>query len=103
MARRTARVRVVVENQDGRLRPGMFAKGTVMASTESRAEQAPLVIPVTAPLMTGRRAIVYVETRQGADFEYEARVVRRHTTSPDAKKSLRGTQFRRGQLLCLRC
>ena len=76
VARRTARVRVVVENQDGRLRPGMFAKGTVMASTESRAEQAPLVIPVTAPLMTGRRAIVYVETRQGADFEYEARVVR---------------------------
>ena len=35
-----------------------------------------MVIPTTAPLLTGRRAIVYVETRKGSDFRYESRVVR---------------------------
>lgn len=54
---RTARVRVEVENPAGRLKPGMFLRGTVLAAMES----APLVIPATAPLLTGRRAVVYVQ------------------------------------------
>ena len=74
--RRTARVRVVVDNADGRLRPGMFVEGSVDAQLKQDGEIAPLVIPVSAPLFTGRRALVYVETRDGNDFNYEARVVR---------------------------
>ena len=74
--RRTARVRVVVSNQDGRLRPGMFVEGRVDAQIEASGDPAPMVIPTTAPLLTGRRAIVYVETRKGSDFRYESRVVR---------------------------
>jgi Cu(I)/Ag(I) efflux system membrane fusion protein len=35
----------------------MFLRGTVLATLES----APLVIPATAPLLTGRRAVVYVQ------------------------------------------
>jgi len=74
--RRTARVRVVVSNRDGRLRPGMFVEGRVDAQVEGDGGAAPLVIPATAPLFTGRRAVVYVEIRDGSHFKYEARVVR---------------------------
>lgn len=74
--RRTAQVRVQVDNRDGRLRPGMFAEATVTTRDEADP-QSPLVIPAGAPLFTGRRAIVYVELRQaGGRVAYEARTVR---------------------------
>lgn len=73
--RRTAQVRVEVDNRDGHLRPGMFAEATVV-TTPSSSEQSPLVVPDTAPLFTGRRAVVYVETKDGDRASYEARTVR---------------------------
>jgi len=73
--RRTARVRVEVDNKDGRLRPGMFAQAVVAAGAEE-GESAPLVIPSTAPLFTGRRAIVYVEVEREGVLGYEPRTVR---------------------------
>ena len=73
--RRTAKVRVQVANRDGRLRPGMFAEATV-ATHEASGEQRPLVVPATAPLFTGRRAIVYAEVRVGDAVAYEPRTVR---------------------------
>jgi membrane fusion protein, copper/silver efflux system len=76
---RTVRLRVEADNPDGRLKPGMFATATIhaayvtdsphMASNESAHQHShinhqpsslPLVIPVSAPLITGRRALVYV-------------------------------------------
>ncbi|MCG6906474.1 MAG: efflux RND transporter periplasmic adaptor subunit [Desulfobacteraceae bacterium] len=71
---RTARVRVQVENRDGRLRPGMFAEA--MVTREHRGDQGPLVVPATAPLFTGRRAIVYVEIDTDGGVAYEPRTVR---------------------------
>ncbi len=71
--RRTSQVRVEVDNADGRLRPGMFAQATVAAPT---AGASPLVVPATAPLFTGRRAIVYLELDDGARTVYEPRTVR---------------------------
>ena len=71
---RTARVRVRVENRDGRLRPGMFAEA--MVTREHRGDQSPLVVPATAPLFTGRRAIVYVEIDTDGGVAYEPRTVR---------------------------
>lgn len=74
--RRTAQVRVQVDNRDGRLRPGMFAEATVTTHDEADP-QSPLVIPATAPLFTGRRAVVYVELYlAGGRVAYEARTVR---------------------------
>jgi membrane fusion protein, copper/silver efflux system len=71
--RRTARVRVELPNPGGRLKPGMFVRGTVRAALDEEGRavspeinmasgdvQPPLVIPATAPLHTGRRAVVYV-------------------------------------------
>ncbi|MFH1312356.1 MAG: efflux RND transporter periplasmic adaptor subunit [Candidatus Eisenbacteria bacterium] len=63
---RTAKVRVNVENPGGRLKPAMFVRGVVSADVApvGRA-QAPLVIPASAPLITGKRAVVYLETEPG--------------------------------------
>lgn len=74
--RRTAQVRVQVENSDGRLRPGMFAEATV-ASTATDSDPTPLVVPASAPLFTGRRAVVYVEMQHDdRGVAYEPRTVR---------------------------
>lgn len=119
---RTVKVRVVVINKDGKLKPGMFARAVVFAQVGEKniivspdlkgkwvspmhpeiikngpgkcdicgmdlvpAEKfiksdtslnkkinLPLVIPSTAPLITGKRAIVYVENKPGT---YEGREV----------------------------
>ena len=69
---RTARLRVEAENPDGLLRPGMYASAIIRASygdatrqmetsnIEHRTSKIPIVIPASAPLITGRRALVYV-------------------------------------------
>ena len=55
---RTVKVRVDVPNPDGRLLPGMFVRAMLRASLGTK--EPPLVIPATAPLITGKRAVVYV-------------------------------------------
>jgi membrane fusion protein, copper/silver efflux system len=65
----TAGVRAAVRNEGGRLRPGMYVSGEILAPVAadgtvvpegSAVEPEPLVIPATAPLLTGTRAVVYV-------------------------------------------
>jgi Cu(I)/Ag(I) efflux system membrane fusion protein len=73
---RTARVRVEVKNRDRRLLPGMFVEASVQSGgARLTAHEAPLVIPATAPLFTGRRSVVYVELEDAEEPTYEARVV----------------------------
>lgn len=60
--------RVVVTNSEHGLRPGMFARATL----EVPVSGEPLVVPVTAPLITGERAVVFVEHPQHPG-EYSAR------------------------------
>ncbi len=55
-ATRTVRLRLEVDNPDGRLKPGM--DGTAVLTYDSAGT---LSIPRSAPLLTGRRAVVYVE------------------------------------------
>jgi Cu(I)/Ag(I) efflux system membrane fusion protein len=63
---RTAKVRVNLENPGGKLKPEMFVHGTVEAEiTPAAGGRLPLVIPASAPLITGKRAVVYVETDPG--------------------------------------
>ncbi len=71
---RTIEVRVAVDNGDGLLKPGMLVVGRVEAAldadgmpvTDESQSTAPLVVPASAPLLTGERAVVYVK-RDGAD------------------------------------
>lgn len=64
---RTVDVRAIVDNKSLRLKPGMFVSGVLSsrveadgASSES-GKEAPLLIPASAPLITGTRAVVYVQ------------------------------------------
>ncbi|MBN2197408.1 MAG: efflux RND transporter periplasmic adaptor subunit [Polyangiaceae bacterium] len=75
-ASRTAKVRIEVPNKKGRLRPGMFAEAVVHASGGDRQSQAPLVVPSTAVLLTGERAVVYVAVSDQERLTYEVREVR---------------------------
>lgn len=61
---RTAKVRVNLENPGGKLKPEMFVRGAVEAEIGSGGAP-PLVVPASAPLITGKRAVVYVETEPG--------------------------------------
>ena len=73
--RRTARVRVEVDNAGGLLRPGMFAEALVAGKQVGETE-APLVIPASAPLFTGKRSLVYVEEDGPEGVSYTPRTVR---------------------------
>ena len=119
---RTAKVRVIVDNASGRLKPGMFVRavarprvaaggrvmnpelagkwispmhpeiikdgpgicdvcGMPLVTAESLGyvnedeQYAPLLIPVTAALKTGKRAVVYVEVPGADKPTYEGRTV----------------------------
>ncbi len=58
---RSVKVRINVRNPNGRLKPGMFARAIVSAAIQGEDDTAPLVIPASAPLVTGTRAVVYVD------------------------------------------
>jgi len=72
---RTVKVRVNVENPHLKLKPGMFVRARVQAPVAEAPTQAPLVIPRSAPLITGRRAVVYVEVPGRDRPTYEGRAV----------------------------
>jgi len=66
---RTVEVRVQVDNQAGMLKPGMLVSAEVEAVLDDsglpvgpdQVAHPPLVVPASAPLLTGRRAVVYVK------------------------------------------
>ncbi|BBB31795.1 Cu(I)/Ag(I) efflux system membrane protein CusB/SilB [Thermotomaculum hydrothermale] len=71
---RSVRVRADIDNSEGLLKPDMFVRGTVYSRisaiglADSGSSEKPLLIPLSAPLITGKRAVVYVEKKKG-DFE----------------------------------
>lgn len=88
---RTVAVRAVVDNVRGRLKPDMFVSGTVVARLDdkgnilatstttsrkdNRADNAPLLIPISSPLLTGKRALVYVQVSSDDGAVFEGREV----------------------------
>lgn len=80
---RTTSFRLNVENKEGKLKPGMYVTGVVNAYItadgkticHAPVEQTPpLVIPASAALITGKRAIVYVQNQENP-HEYSLREV----------------------------
>lgn len=58
---RTIRVRLNVDNGENLLKPGMFVRAQARKLVAVADENLPLLIPVSAPLITGKRALVYVQ------------------------------------------
>lgn len=71
---RTVGVRLNVDNTDSKLKPGMFVRATASFSTSGTGENQPLLIPDTAPLFTGKRALVYVQNPE-VEGQYEGREI----------------------------
>lgn len=73
---RTVAVRLEVKNPEGKLKPGMFVQAAQKTGADNAhsAGETPLVIPVSAPLLTGKRAIVYVQIA-GKEGVYEGREI----------------------------
>jgi Cu(I)/Ag(I) efflux system membrane fusion protein len=72
---RTVTVRAEVQNAEGLLLPDMFVRANVKADARGHGGGAPLVIPATAPLLTGKRAVVYVELEDTDAPTFEGREV----------------------------
>jgi RND family efflux transporter MFP subunit len=79
---RTARVRAVVPNPKGDLKPGMFADARL-----SMPLGEPLSIPKSAAIDTGARQVVYVETSPGS---FTPRPVKLGATAGDRREVLSG-------------
>ncbi len=56
---RTAKIRIEIPNPEMKLKPGMFGHAILKIEMGKK-----LSIPATAPLLTGKRAIVYVEEKR---------------------------------------
>ncbi|MBN2326837.1 MAG: efflux RND transporter periplasmic adaptor subunit [Candidatus Omnitrophica bacterium] len=70
---RTVRVRVNVDNSKGLLKPGMYVTAAIQASLHGGEPQ--LMIPDGAPLITGERAVVYLEVPGREKPTYEGREI----------------------------
>lgn len=78
---RTIRIRAIVDNKNRELKPEMLAKASVKIRyglngpvQEATSSEKPLLIPATAPLITGKRAVVYVQI-PGKRGVYEGREI----------------------------
>lgn len=69
---RVATARIEVDNNDGKLKPGMFVSG-VLTTNLDQSSSNQIVIPETAVLWTGERSVVYLKTdmEEGAGFELQ--------------------------------
>ncbi len=83
--RRTAEVRLEVPNPEGLLKPGMLVTGLIEVALDAQGKPVadstltqsdwPLLIPVTAPLLTGDRAVVYLEREEDGQSVFTGRVI----------------------------
>ncbi len=64
---RVAQARVEMRNRGMKLKPEMFASGTVEARLPTKS-QAAIVVPKSAVLWTGKRSVVYVKSSDRGDF-----------------------------------
>ena len=79
---RVAKARIEYSNANGKLKPEMFASGTVEAKLTNKSNT--LVVPKTAVMWTGKRSVVYVKTssEKGVNF-----IMREVTLGPSLGES----------------
>lgn len=70
---RTVKMRVVMPNTGGLLKPGMFATGQVQSPATGPGKD--LIIPASAVLWTGKRSVVYVKQPGTAKPAFEMREI----------------------------
>lgn len=76
---RTVAVRALMRNADLTLLPGMIVRGQVKVGMGGNK----VLIPSGAPLITGKRAVVFVERKEGGEWIYEYREIHLGAKSGD--------------------
>jgi Cu(I)/Ag(I) efflux system membrane fusion protein len=72
---RTVKVRVNVPNSEGKLKPEMFVRAVLYPVVADAAEgESLLLIPASAPLITGKRTVVYIKV-PGNKGTYQGREI----------------------------
>ncbi|MBS3738656.1 MAG: efflux RND transporter periplasmic adaptor subunit [Psychroflexus sp.] len=68
---RSAQARVVIDNTDQQLKPGVFIKAKLSVEKENATSSKSLMIPKSAVLWTGKRSVVYqqLENENGVYFK----------------------------------
>jgi|25_taG_2_1085351.scaffolds.fasta_scaffold01437_3 Cu(I)/Ag(I) efflux system membrane fusion protein len=77
---RVAKVRVEVKNPSNKLLPEMYANGVIQAQLDEDKAKDALLIPKSAVLWTGKRAVVYVQVPHEKTISF---VYREITLGPD--------------------
>ena len=88
---RTAKIRIEIKNDDGAVRPGLFANVIIHVETGER-----LAVPASAVIATGVRQIAFVQTEPG---RFEPRVIQTGTRAGDQMEALAG--LREGDLVAV--
>jgi len=84
---RTVEVRVVLNNRNNQLKPGMFVQAAVESSSKSNMKN--LEVPKSAIMWTGERSLVYVKT-SAAEPVFEMREVKLGNSSGETYQVLEG-------------
>lgn len=79
---RVAKIRAEVSNRDKKLKPEMFVRATVKASSAEEKSDA-LLVPQSSILWTGKRSLVYVRKREYDKPTFEYREVKLGPLSGD--------------------
>lgn len=80
---RSAKARVVIDNADQKLKPGVFVKAKLSADNKTGNPSKKLMIPKSAVLWTGRRSIVFqqLENDRGVHFKMKQITIGSSTTN----------------------
>ncbi|MDO7138466.1 efflux RND transporter periplasmic adaptor subunit [Algibacter lectus] len=84
---RTVKLRVVLNNKDQILKPGLFIEGKIKGITTSKSDALP--IPTTAVLWTGKRSVVYIKSNPNEPV-FEMREITLGTQIGDKYQVLEG-------------
>lgn len=84
---RTVEVRVVLNNSNNQLKPGMFVQAAVESASKSNQES--LEVPKSAVMWTGERSLVYVKT-SATEPVFEMREVKLGNSSGETYQVLEG-------------
>mgnify|MGYP006427115267 CR=1 FL=1 len=87
---RSARARVVVNNQDLKLKPGVFIKATLSVEKKNATSSKSLMLPKSAVLWTGKRSVVYQQSENENGVYFKMKEIETGKSSSDFVEVLSG-------------
>lgn len=89
---RTAKVRVVVNNPNRNLKPGVFITAELKSSKSESTQNQALMLPKSAVLWTGKRSVVYQQLENENGLYFKMKQVETGSSSSDVVEILSGLE-----------